>query len=236
MTQRFEKQEFHGYHDPDRIMTVENLEFVKCKITGSGFGYRHSPDFSQRSSAKNIRLVGCHVSKCVIGPALLEDIHIENVRGDLIIVWGGLFKHVTIKGRFDSLMLHGITGRGDIEPGGKGVLPYRAQCDEFYETVDWALDIREAEFDDFWIRTRGVPSHLVRRDPETQAVIRREKALSGKWRDMGLCALTEIMFKEFMRDELDSFILVAPKRHKRDFQDVLADIRRLREAGIAEPD
>lgn len=236
MTQRFEKQEINDYHDPDRIMTVSDLEFVKCKISSSGFGFRHSPDFSQRSSAKNIRLIGCQVRKCLIGPALLEDVHIENLNSDMIIVWGALFKHVTIKGRCDKLMIHGITGRGDIEVGGKGVLPYRALCDEFYESVDWALDISEAEFDDFSICTRGVPSRLVRRDSETQAVVRRQQALSGKWRGMRLSGLTQILFEDFMRDELDSFILVAPKRHKRDFENVLADIRRLREAGIAEPD
>ena len=233
MMQRFEKQDIHGYHDPDRIMTVADLEFAKCKISGSGFGYRRSPDFSQRSNAKNIRLVGCQVRKCLIGPAVLEDIQIENLNSDVTIIWGALFKHVTIKGRCDKLMIH-----GGYESGmPKDVLArYWLLCDGFYETVDWALDIREAEFEDFWIRTRGVPSHLVRRDPETQAVIRREKALSGKWREMGLCALSEIMFKEFMRDELDSFILVAPKRGKQDFKDILADIHRLREAGVAEPD
>lgn len=233
MMQRFEKQEIHGYNDPDRIMAVADLEFVKCKITGSGFGYRHSPDFSQRSSAKNIRLVGCHVRKCLIGPALLEDIHIENLNSDVTIVWGAVFRHVTIKGRCDNLMIHGAADSGMFHGD---LVRYLDLCDVFYAGVDWALDIREAEFEDFWIRTRGIPSHLVRRDPETQAVIRREKAISGKWREMGLCGLTQIMFKEFIRDELDSFILVAPKRGKQDFKEVMADISRLRDAGIAELD
>jgi hypothetical protein len=231
MTQRFEKQDIHGYHDPDRIVTVADMEFAKCKITGSGFGYRHSPDFSLRSSAKNIRLVGCHVRKCLIGPALLEDIYIENLNSDLTIVWGALFKHVSIKGRCDKLMIHGANDSGMF---GRELTQYWALCDEFYETVDWALDISEAEFNDFCIRTRGVPTHLVRRDPETQAVIRRDKAIDGKWRNLGVSSLTQIFFKEFLRDELPSFILVAPKRHKQDFKEVIEDIRRLRDAGIAE--
>ena len=236
MLQRFEKQEFHNRCDPDAILAFSDIEFVKCKFLGGGFGYRYTPDFSRRTSAKDIRIINCESRKFGIGAALLEDVYIENFRCDLVTVWGALFKHVTIKGRCDSLMIHGITGQGDIEVGGKGVLPYRALCDEFYETVDWALDIREAEFEDFWIRTRGVPTHLVRRDPETQAVIRRDKAINGKWRELGLSILTQIMFKEFIADALPSFILVAPKRHKQDFKDVLADIRRLRDAGIAEPD
>lgn len=45
MTQRFEKQEISNYHDPDRIVAVADMEFVKCKIYGSGFGFRHATDF-----------------------------------------------------------------------------------------------------------------------------------------------------------------------------------------------
>lgn len=236
MMQRLEKQEFLNRCDPDAILAFSDQEFVKCKFLGGGFGYRHSPDFRRRTSARNIRIVDCESRKFGVGPALLEDIYIENFRCDLVTVWGALFKHVTIKGRCNSLMIHGITGQGDIDVGGKEVLNYRALCDEFYQTVDWALDIREAEFEDFWIRTRGVPTHLVLRDPETQAVVCRDKSIDGKWRDLGLSGLTQIMFKEFIRDALPSFILVAPKRHKQDFKDVLEDIRRLREAGIAEPD
>jgi hypothetical protein len=143
---------------------------------------------------------------------------------------------VTLKGRCDKLMIHGITGRGDIDVGGSGVLPYRALCDEFYATVDWALDIREAEFEDFCIRTRGVPAHLVRRDPETQAVIRRDKVLSGKWREMGLSPFTLFTIKEMIEGGQVADILVAAKRDKKHFKPVMDDIRRLREAGIAEPD
>lgn len=111
MTQRFEKQEIRNYHDPDRIVAVADMEFVKCKIYSSGFGFRHAPDFSQRSSARNVRIVDCQIRKCLIGPALLENIHIENLNSDVTIVWGALLKHVTIKGRCDKLMIHGAPNR-----------------------------------------------------------------------------------------------------------------------------
>ena len=236
VVQTIDKLEVSGYHDPDRVMTVADLEFIRCKFSASGFGYRHTSDFSRRSSARNIRIIDCQIRKCLIGPGMLEDIYIENLNSDVTIVWGALFNHVTIKGRCDKLMIHGITGQGDIDVGGRGVLPYRALCDDFYKSVDWALDISGAEFQDFSIRTRGVPTHLVRRDPETQAVVKRENAISGKWRDLKLSGLTQIIFKEFIQDGLPSVILVAPKRHKQHFSDVMADIRKLRETGIAELD
>jgi hypothetical protein len=232
--QHFEKQEFQNRHDPDVILAFRDCEFVKCKFMGGGFGYRHSPDFAQRTSAANIRIIKCESQKFSIGPALLEDIYVENFRGDLVTIWGALFRHVTIKGRCDKLMIHGITGQGDIDAGGVGVLPYRVLCDEFYASVDWALDIRDAEFDDFSIRTRGVPAHLIRRDPETQAILRREALIEGKWRELGLSAFSQLTIKEMIAGGQATDVLVAPKRDKKLCAHMLEDIRKLRESGMAD--
>lgn len=234
MMQRFEKQEFYNRHDPDAILAFRDLEFVKCKFIGGGFGYRHSSDFALRTSAFNVRILDCESRKFSVGPALLEEIHIENFRGDLVTVWGALFRHVTIKGRCDKLMIHGITGKGDIDVGGKGVLLYRTLCDDFYASVDWALDIQEAEFSDFCIRTRGVPAHLVRRDPETQAILRREAVIAGKWQELGLSGFSQLIIKEMITGGQAADVLVAPKRDKKLCVHILEDIRKLREAGIAD--
>ena len=234
MTQKFEKQEYFNRYDPDEILSFSDFEFVKCKFMGGGFGYRHTPDFSRRTSASNIRIVNCEARKFGIGPALLSDIHIENMRSDVVIVWGALFRHVTIKGRFDKLMIHGIPSTCSI--GSPEMFRYWETCDAFYVDVDWAIDIREAEFDDFCFRTRGVPAHLVRRDRETQVIVSREKAIQAKWRDLGLSGLTQIFFECLIRESSPSTVLVAPKRNKKNYKDVLADIEKLRDAGIAEPD
>lgn len=233
MMQRFEKQEFYNRYDPDEILSFIDFEFIKCKFLGGGFGYRHSSDYSQRTSAKNIRIIDCESQKFGVGPALLEDIHIENFRGDLVTVWGALLKHVTIKGRCDKLMIHGAAHTGMFHGD---LARYWDICSVYYAGVDWALDISEAEFNDFCIRTGGIPAHLVRRDPETQIVVKRDKAIEGKWRELGLSAITQIFFKDLIEEAPPAAVLVAPKRHKKDFKDVLEDIRRLREAGIAEPE
>mgnify|MGYP006909080167 CR=1 FL=1 len=233
MMQRFEKQEFYNRYDPDTILSFHDLEFFKCKFLGGGFGYRYTDDFSRRTSAKNIRVIDCESQKFGIGPALLEDIYVENFRGDLVTVWGALFKHVTIKGRCDKLMIHGAAKPGMLHGD---LARYWDICNVFYTDVDWALDIREAEFNDFCIRTGGVPANLVRRDPETQVMIKRNKAIEGKWRELGLSGLTQMFFKDLIEEAPPAAVLVAPKRHKKDFKDVLEDIRRLRDVGIAEPE
>jgi hypothetical protein len=236
MMKRYENQEFTSRYDPDAILSFSDMEFVKCKFLGGGFGYRHAPDFSQRTSASNIIIKDCEVRKFGIGPALLSDIHIENLRSDVVIVWGAVLRHVTIKGRFDKLMIHGITGHGDIEVGQPGMYRYRELCDSFYNTIDWALDISQAEFDDFCIRTHGVPAHLIRRDPESQVVVQRQKAIEGDWRKIGVSGLTQIFFKTLIDEIVPASVLVAPKRNKKDCKDILEDIRKLRDAGIADAD
>jgi hypothetical protein len=59
---------------------------------------------------------------------------------------------------------------------------------ERYRTIDWALDISEAQFS-FYQSLVGIPSGLVRRNPERHFVMTRDAALSllqeeesGVWR------------------------------------------------------
>ncbi len=235
MITRIENQVFGNFNDSDKIVCYEDLEFIRCRFNGGGFGYRRASDYSQRSCAKNIRIVDCCVRGFGIGPAVLDGVFIQNVNCDLVTVWGALFKHVTIKGRCDKLMIHGIP-TSQIISDHVAKCDYWNLCDSFYAGVDWALDIREAEFFDFCIRTRGVPGHLIVRDAETQALVKAEKVREGRWRTVGIESLTGFMFKLLESEGGEDLVIVAPKRNKADFAEVMRDIRLLREAGIAEPD
>ena len=84
MTSRFEKQVFEGFHDPEEIRTYSDLELIKCKFYGGGFGHRHTPDFSRRTTAERVILKDCEARKFCVGPALVRDILIENLRSDVI--------------------------------------------------------------------------------------------------------------------------------------------------------
>jgi hypothetical protein len=104
----------------------------------------------------------------------------------------------------------------------------------YYRTVDWALDISEAEF--IGADLDGVPARLIRRDPASQVVITREKTLEGRWRQLDLSAThwaTRIAC--FLRAGHPDLVLVAPKR-SRSYRRLLEGLQRLRDAGVAEPE
>ncbi len=95
--------------------------------------------------------------------------------------------------------------------------------------MDWALDISQAEFSDadFYF----VPGHLVRRDPETQFLLRRD--VVEKTQGIELPVYAGIAVSRFEMTPFDSLVAVAPRRSK-NFAQYLADLEYLRSAGLAE--
>jgi hypothetical protein len=109
------------------------------------------------------------------------------------------------------------------------------QREAYYRDVDWALDISEAEAVE--LALEGIPARLVRRDPETHAVVTRQAALSGEWLELRRVQETalRLMIQDMLKRGYDDTVLVAERR-ARDFKQVLEGIEQLRAAGVAEPD
>jgi hypothetical protein len=103
----------------------------------------------------------------------------------------------------------------------------------YYSSVDWALDIREAQFEEADLR--GIPARLILHDPETQFILTREKALEGRWKEVDLSGTHWKTSIEFFLEETNASdeILVAPKRHPR-YRPLLAGLWALRDAGVLE--
>ncbi len=69
-----------------------------------------------------------------------------------------------------------------------------------------------------------------------QVVITQAKAAQGEWRKLDLSkTYWGVAIQEFLRDGDPDLVLVAPKRSKK-FRDLLAGLKLLRDAGVAEPD
>ena len=84
----------------------------------------------------------------------------------------------------------------------------------------------------------GVPVHLIRRDSATQAVVLRKHIDEKKWKAVDLTGTwwkATLVAAASKVDGDGDVVLVAPKLHK-SFEAQVEGIRRLREAGIAEPD
>jgi hypothetical protein len=248
MTRIFEEQEFHSFRDhnwglpwslprPGRLF--EGLEFRRCTFVGSTLSLTKKPKL--RSTVRHVRLLDCREVGCSLDAAIVEEVFVDGLEtSNPLITWGAVFRHVTLRGRIGGIMLsHWVTPG---QPASAEQRAFDAANAAYYAAVDWALDLREAEFTDD-ADLRGVPGRLVRRDPETQVLITREKAVEGRWRQLDLertywpTALT--CFLE--QTALDATVLVVPTRVHDDWrlwtrETLLEGVRRLRDAGIAEPE
>lgn len=98
-----------------------------------------------------------------------------------------------------------------------------------YRDVEWALDISQANFvdADFYY----VPGELIRRDEETQFLLRRESFSGMDVSD--LPSYAKIAVDRFEPSPWDSIVAIAPRR-SRNFDRRLSELTELRRAGLAE--
>lgn len=237
---RFENVTFDYFEDRSTGRTFSEIEFVNCRFYRVGFSEIRLANeenidlVSRRSIARNINFIDCRVDGVgFVGPGIVEDCLIDGLKiSKHLQTTGTVFKHVVIRGAVDKLM---ITPYVDLF---KDYPTVQRSFDEanrtYYETVDWALDISGGLFNDCDIR--AVPAHLIKRDPETQVVLTREKAMRGEWCDLDLSDThwpTSIEF--FLKDGYSDCVLAAPKR-SRNFAKLLDGLQKLRDAGVAEAD
>ena len=223
------------------------FRFERCSFVNCNIGIPNRVD--GRPIVERAVLIDCAASNVSLGAAVVRDAIVQGlrVRGECT-AFGTLFERVVLRGRLGSFRVRPLVRHGD-----RGVVAAFAADNRLrYEQVDWALDItellaQEAEF-------QGVPSALVRRDPATQVVVRREKAIQafggwpsdpierarrsnslddriGRGRGAWAAALT------IMLDEgADDVVLAAPRgASKRVFQGEMDGLRALVDMGIAEP-
>lgn len=234
----FKGETFGYFSDYSTGRTYSDIEFVNCRFHPPGFSAIRLPAepgldlVGRRSIARNIRFKNCQADGVgFIGPGIVEDSVIDGMKvTNHVQTKGTVFKHVVIKGKVDKLM---ITQNVDIFSKSPWVQRAFDDANEkYYESVDWAIDISEASFKDCDIRQ--LPTRLIRRDPETQMVITREKAMEGTWRDIDLSETHwRISIEHFLDEGSHDLVMVASKR-ARNFRKLLDGLKKLRDAGIVE--
>lgn len=228
---KFEAQEFVQWFDRDSGAIYSDLEFVKCRFESSGLSITRDPML--RATVRNVRLTKCAQRGSAIDTAIIEDVLIEDFKTNgLFQTWAAVFKHVALRGKIGRIMVSPL-----VAPGSATAEQQRAfdiANAAYYSAVDWALDISEAQFEECDLRR--VPAHLVRRDPETQVVIKRERAMQGEWRklDLGKTYWASAI-EGFLLEGDPDIVLIAGKRQKK-FRELLDGLNKLRDAGVAEPD
>ncbi len=232
----YEDRTFEGLYDDRSRRVFSDLEFRHCRFESCALSICSTP--KQRSTVRNVHLVQCVHCGCSVKAAIIEDVLVDGLttEGGLLQCFGAVFKHVTLKGRIDRLM---ISNKPLLRswPRWREEMHVRAFLEAnatYYNHVDWALDISRGEFKELDIR--GLPGRLVRRDPETQVLVTREKVLEGRWRDLQFQdPLTPFSLGLLLDRGDDDKVVIADKLNK-NFRNRVADIQLLRQAGIAEPD
>ena len=206
----------------------ESLAFSRCRFEGCSLGSRDTID--RRSIVRNVSLVDCRVRGCATGPAIFEDVTVSGlVTANLFQLWGPAFRHVVLRGKIGRVMISNIHSTLASRPEQRA---FQQANRDFYADVDWALDIAEAQFEEADLR--GVPGELVRRDPDSQVVVRRDRLLDGRWRTLDLRGTWWATSLQGMLDDgIESEVLVAPTRDP-DFDRLRRGLLILRDEGIAE--
>jgi hypothetical protein len=228
---RLERQEFVQWFDRDSGAIFADREFVDCRFESCGLSIARDPKL--RACVRNVRIVKCEQRGSAVDSAIIEDVFVEDFKTPgLFQTWGAVFKHTTPRGKIGRIMVSPF-----IAPGSATSEEQRAfdlANAEYYSNVDWALDISEAEFEECDLRR--VPAHLVRRDPETQVVVKRENAMRGEWRKLDLSGTYwASTLENFLGEGDPDIVLVAGKRQKK-FRQLADGLKKLRDAGVAEPD
>ncbi len=229
----YSQKQIDSFYDRGESLKLEDMRFVGCEFSSCALSL--TKDITRRSIARNIEIFNCSANGCDIGPAILEDIQVNGLNtNDLLIIWGALFNRVKLSGTIGKIKINHFVHHVDRTELTQG--PFDNYRNNFYNSIDWALDISEARFKGFDMR--GIPARLVRRDPETQVVITRERALKSGWQ-VGLSpsnTLWPFMIDLFISDGDADMVLVAPlgaPKKKRD--ELIKDLKELRELGVAEP-
>lgn len=211
----------------------EDLEFENCEFFGCDISLTDDPAF--RSIVRRATLRNCTFSGSrSLGQGVFEDILIENFKapGDLVPC-GAAFKHLTLRGRISRLI---INNEPFFSYPWQKHAPeaFRRANLEYYESIDWALDIREARFRDSAIR---LPARLIRRDPATQIIVRKSQLLANDWKrcDFKEADWIESGIQHLLDDpNRDDEVIAAPLAHPKDARKMLIVFDRLRHLGLAE--
>lgn len=232
------KRKFFGQRDQGTGRTFSNLAIEDCLFHWCTLS--ETVDLTKLARVRDVEVRNCRLQHpVVVGPSVIRDVLVENLEiQSELVCWHPLLWHVTLRGRI---------GRVRIEPylciearyykPAALLRAFEISKRNFYNHVDWALDIREAQVEALEIQ--GVPWNLIRRDPESQMFISRRIADSPHWCD-GISPENywiDYVEERFMNQDIDRLLLVAPKAFpSEEYAKILHDLHELREAQLTEPD
>jgi hypothetical protein len=222
MRQQFSRRTFERLRGYGTGHGYGELDLDRVTFTGCVLGQQDDPEFG--FVVRDVTAARCRTDNCSVQGVRFEDVTVDGLSTKNQQLGGCLFKHVTLKGKIGPILTTPVS-RGVPEQTRAAM---NAAMVAYYGDVDWALDISAAEFADadFYM----VPGDLVRRDPETQFLLRREVITPAKDR---LPIGPSIAAARFESTPFDSIVAVVGRRSKNFARD-LEEFEQVRKAGLAE--
>lgn len=214
-------------HDSGRV--IQNLDLQRCTFINSKLSSGLDP--KKRTILRRLHLSHCCIKQrfAMVGAPILEHTTVEHLRcGDVLIFWGAAFQRVTLKGHMPPMIFHErMAGNAvPIECAER----FREANGAFYTAVDWALDIRDAQF--ATVRLSSIPGQLIRRNPATQVMVSRSKLLERDWSKLPLPSITRVSVENCLASCHEYQVIVAGER-SRTFAAQLEGLEILRREGFA---
>jgi hypothetical protein len=238
----YNKIKFDSEFCPDDKV-IENKRFLECEFSNCFLSYPLNLIPESRTSIRDCIFKNTSVQSrsCFQQKGYLQNVIFENMKSDeLLRISGIVFNEVILKGKFDRLLLKSDHSGMMINHPERGIdfvtdeecAVLNAYSEKEYQKIGWALDISEAEFKECDLHP-SVPAHLVKRNPETQVLIKYDRIIEIKWKEIDAirsgdanywCSITE-------KNKRDS-IFVAPQRNKKRFDEYMQSFKILRDEGI----
>jgi hypothetical protein len=229
---KFQNRVLHSLVDRDGALTISSIACNDCEFANCGLSL--TKEIGRRSTVSDVSIENCRVSASAVGPAVLRRLKIDGLKTDsLLIIWGAVFDQVLFAGRIGKIKVNRHVHHADQSD--RLQKPFDEFRQTFYEQVDWAIDISRAEFS--LLELSGIPSRLIRRDPETQMVVTRERALNPDWRRRVSQDSTHWPFAIDMflaTGELDRVLVVPTAGPKKQAEKLLRELQELRALGVVE--
>lgn len=232
--------DFRDIEDRDSSRVIEGVTITDCTFKRCSLHCSRHP--KDRQTVRHVRLINCRCDdKCDITAPILDDIEIENLAvDDVLLIWAPALRHVVVRGEIGAVNINEPIGIPlfDTRRSRSWLAVYAEANREFYRNVDWALDITEAKF--VGVNLRGVPGELIRRDHETQFLVKRDWLLSGQWRSVdfgppdGMGIVISDDLECLVKSNRTSEVLVASMLDPKHGEESLRILNRLRDAGFAE--
>ncbi len=227
---------FNNLKKFDGPRSISGLKLLRCHFDGCGVAPAY--DLATRTHIRDIEISQCTVANCGVNGAILENVKVDGLKtkGRMpFFCFGSFFRHVILRGKIGSLKINSECHIHSYRTPRQQAI-WDEAYQQFYKDVDWAIDIRDAEFKT-GIDFHFVPGRLVRRDPATQVLVTRERLEKIDWKSIDWGGSSVIISLQwFLERSVHADCVIVARSKSRSFERDIKALDLLRTSGIAERD